>query len=146
GQHPAELAMRAGLRRQRDGRHAREFHEIVRERLHELDGALHRALRLEGMDVADAGKARHLLVEARVVLHRAGAERIQPAVDGVVLAREAYVMAHGLGLGEAGEADLRLALETTETRLRLGRRRKVDARAPYVADLEDQRLFMIETA
>ena len=37
------------------------------------------------MDVGEAGQPRHALVEARVVLHGAGAERKQPGVDGVVL-------------------------------------------------------------
>src|SRR4029450_6628789 len=47
----------------------------------------------------------HLLVEARVVLHRAGAERIEPHVDGVVLLAEPRVVAHHLRLGGAGEPD-----------------------------------------
>ena len=38
---------------------------------------------------AKPGQPRHLLVEARVVLHRAGAERIEARVDRVVLLRRA---------------------------------------------------------
>ncbi len=37
--------------------------------------------RLERMDVGEARQPRHLLVEPRIVLHRAGAERIEPDVD-----------------------------------------------------------------
>ncbi len=57
------------------------------------------------MDVGEARQARHALVEARIVLHRAGAEREQAQVDRVVLAAEARIVAHRLRLGQAGEAD-----------------------------------------
>ena len=114
--HAEKLAMGAGLRRERNGRHAGQRREIAGELAHELERALHGRDRLQGMDVAEAGQPRHALVEAGIVLHGAGAERKQPGVDAEVLLRQAHVMAHGLGLGEAGQADVALALEPAEAR------------------------------
>ena len=88
--------------------------ELVDQRI----GALHRVGRLQRMDVGEARHPRHLLVEPRIVLHRARAEREQAEVDRVILAAEPGIMAHRLGLGEAGEADRRVALEAAEARRR----------------------------
>ena len=52
------------------------------ERFDQLERALHGRDRLQRMDVGEARQPRHLLVEARIVLHRARAERIEPGVDG----------------------------------------------------------------
>src|SRR5690606_41755983 len=96
------------------------------------------------MDVTEAGRPRHLLVEARVVLHRAGSERVEPRVDRVVPLGQAYVMAHGLRLGQPRQADRTLALQAVEPRcdwLRLG---KIHTALRQAARLEDQRLLMVE--
>jgi hypothetical protein len=106
--------------------------------------ALHGRDRLHGMQIADAGEPRHLLVEARVVLHGAGAERIDAHVDGVVLLRELGVVAHHLRLAEARQADLALALQGAEAVLVLRDRGQVDAAAALHALLEDQRLFDLQ--
>ena len=60
---------------------------------------------LHRMEIGQARQPRHLLVEPRVVLHGAGAQRIEPHVDGVVLLAEAGVVADHLGLGQARQAD-----------------------------------------
>ena len=49
---------------------------------------------------AKPGQPRQLFVEARVVLHRARAERVEPAVDRVVLLRQPGEVAHDLRLAE----------------------------------------------
>ena len=54
-------------------------------------------------------------------------------------------MAHRLGLGEAGQADLALARMLAETRLERRRLVDVDAGRLVVADLEDQRLDLLES-
>ena len=64
-------------------------------------------LRRQGMQIAEAGQPRHLLVQARIVLHGAGAERIKPGVDGVIHARQAHIMADHFRLAEARQADRR---------------------------------------
>ena len=144
--HAAQLAVRARLGRQRDRRHAGQLDQPARELGDQLERALHGRERLQRMDVAEAGQPRHLLVEARVVLHRARAERKDAGVDGVVVLRQAHIVAHRLGLGEAGKAD-RLVRSSPPSRrrerlpARRDRRRSVGA-----ADLEDQRLLVLQPA
>ncbi|MNY63935.1 hypothetical protein D3C86_2009660 [compost metagenome] len=88
------------------------------------------------MDIGKAGQARHLLVEARIVLHRAGAQRIHAGVDRVVEPAEAHIVAHRLGLGKAGQVERHRALEAAEAAGRDGHIRQVDARMLGIADLE----------
>ncbi len=102
--------------------------------------------RLQRMDVGEARQPRHLLVEARIVLHRAGAERIEPGVDRIVLARQPHVMAQRLRLGEAGQADgVRRACAPSRS-AKSARLVDVDAGRLGAADLEQQRLLDVEAA
>ena len=144
--HAAHLAMRAGGRRHRHGRHAGQRLQPVRQAVDQLERALHGRDRLQGMQVADAGQARHLLVDARVVLHGARAQRIDAHVDGVVLLAEPRVVLHHLRLGEAGQADLAGAAQAVQAVLHLRRLRQVDAAAAGLAHLEDQRLLDLQRA
>ncbi len=109
GHQAAQLAVRAGLGRQGHRRHPRQRRQPVGQLVHQLQRALNRRLRLQRVDVREARQARHLLVQARVVLHRARAQRIQRQVDGVVLLAQAHIVAHGLWLRQAGQADRILA-------------------------------------
>ena len=144
--HAAELAVRAGLGAHRDRRHAGHLEQPAAELGDQLERAGHGRDRLQRMDVAEARQPRHLLVEARVVLHRARAERIDAGVDGVVLLAEAHVVAHRLRLGEAGEIDRRFAGVGAEARFRAGYVRQIDAGDVDAADLEQQRLLDLEAA
>ena len=130
--HAAHLAMRAGGGRHRHGRHAGQGLEPVRQAIDQLQRALHGRDRLQRMEVADAGEARHLLVDARIVLHGARAQRVDAHVDGVVLLAEPRVVLHDLRLGQARQADLAGAAQAVEAILRpsaapAGRRRSVPA-------------------
>ena len=86
-------------------------------------------VRLQRMDVGEARQPRHLLVEARVVLHRARAERVEAGVDRVVLLRQPREVAHRLRLatGPAGRsrpcASGRRGGPSTLRQRRAGRRR-----------------------
>ena len=91
--HAAKLAMRAGLGRQRHRLHAGQLKQPAAQLLHQRERALHRLLRLQRMDVREARQPRHLLVQARIVLHGARAEREDAGVDGVVLLAQADVVA-----------------------------------------------------
>ena len=101
--HAAELAVRAGLWRHCDGVHARHRQKRIRQRLDDLERPLRGRNRLQWVDVRESGQPRHFLVEAGIVLHRAGAQRIDPGVDRIIVARQAHVMADRLGLVEAGQ-------------------------------------------
>ena len=93
-----------GLGRERHRRHAGQRLQPVGQLVHQLERALDGGDRLQRMEVGEAGQARQLLVQPRVVLHGARAERIERQVDGVVLLAEPHIVAHRLRLGEAGQA------------------------------------------
>src|ERR1700724_3383928 len=98
------------------------------------------------MDIGESGEPRPLLVEPRVMLHRARAQRIEPAVDGVVLLRQPGEVADHLRLAETGQADLCLPLETAEARFEGRRISKIDAAAGGRPLLEDQSFFDLQPA
>src|SRR6185503_13643524 len=100
--------------------------------------------RLQGMQVANAGQPRDLLVDPRIVLHGARAQRVDAHVDGIVLLAEPRVVLHHLRLAEARQADLATAAQAVEAILHLRRLRQVDAAAPRLAHLEDQRLLDLQ--
>ena len=110
----AQLAMRAGLGRERHRAHIGEVEQPARQLLHQRERALHRRLRLQRMNIGEAFEPRHFLVEPRIMLHRAGAERIEPRIDRIILARQPHIMANSLRLREARQADRRLALQRAE--------------------------------
>src|SRR5579871_3846765 len=72
------------------------------------------------MDVGKTGQARHALIEPRVVLHGARAERKDAKVDGVVLLAEANIVAHHFRLSQAGKARRRRARDAAQTILGIG--------------------------
>ena len=140
-QNSAQFAMRARLGAHRDAFHAGQRDQPVRQLVDDAERALDGVLRLERVDVGESRHPRDLLVEARIVLHRAAAEREQAQVDGVVLPAEPRVMAHRLCLAEAGDAHFGGPFEPAETRAMSGRIGEIDAGGLARSDLEDQRLF-----
>ena len=103
-QDAGELAMRARCGLQGDGLHAGDFDERFFERAQHAERALRERFRLIGMRFGDAFQARDELVDARVVLHGAGAERIHAEIDRVVPGGEAREVADDLDLGELGQS------------------------------------------
>src|SRR5262250_698925 len=98
------------------------------------------------MDVGKTRKPRELLVQPRIVLHGARAERIEGRIDRGIALGEADVMAHGLGLGKSGETGRRLALERAQAILERRGFRKIHARMAFAAEVENERLLVVETA
>ena len=138
----AKLAMRARLGAHGDSLHAGQRQQPFGKLVHGLQRTAHGLLRLERVDVGKTGQPRDLLIEARVVLHRAGTERERPKIDGIVLPRQARVMTHGFGLRQTRQ---RHALLSKEARQRRKRLRfgviEIDATFAFAAEFEDQRLF-----
>ena len=97
-----ELALRPGRRLQRDAGESRQLGEDALEPPGQLEGALGHRLRSEGVRRGEARQARHLFVRPRVVLHRAGAQRIETLVDRKVQPREPREVAGDLDLGDLG--------------------------------------------
>ena len=95
-QDARELAMRAGGRLQRDRVHAGDLGQHPSRAPPSSPGALRERFGLIGMRPRQALDARHLLIDARVVLHGAGAERIEAEVDRVILRGEAREVANGV--------------------------------------------------
>ena len=83
-----------------DGVHASDFEEAVAERLHDAQSALRNFLGLIGMSVGEAFDASDKFVDARVVLHGAGAKRVHAEIDGVVPGGEAGEVADDFNLAD----------------------------------------------
>ena len=102
-QQPGELAVRAGARLERDVRQAGDLGQRALEAPHQLERALRVLGVLQRVQPRVAGQRRDPLVQLRVVLHRARAERVEAGVEVEVLLRERVVVAHDLGLGDLGQ-------------------------------------------
>ena len=137
-----ELAVRAGRRLERDAREPGEHLQRLLEPEEELEIALREVLGGVGVRVVEAGEARDLLVEPRVVLHRARAERVERRVDREVQLREAREVPHDVDFGGFHlPLDDRAVLFSVERgRIGLGHveRREEDADAPRAGGVEER--------
>ena len=121
-QQARQLALRAGGRLERDRVEARHLREDLLQPPHQLERALRAVLVLQRMEPREARERREPLVDPRVVLHRAGAERIEARVDAEVAGRELREVADELELRHLGEAR---RLGAAELVGKLRRRRQV---------------------
>ena len=160
-QHPAQFPVRPRLGAHRYAVHPGELDEPESEFVNHFQRAANRVDGLQRMDIGKARHPRNLLVEARVVFHRAGAEGKQAQIDGVVLPGKARIVPHCLGFGKAGKANGIGAFHAPQTVVRSRcrsirliraskvenpRKAEIDTRRLYAADLEDQRLFQHQGA
>ena len=99
-QQAGELAMGAGGGLQADVGQAANLAQRLLQQPHQLQRPLGPARVLGGVQAGVPGQRRHPLVEPRVVLHRAGAKRVEAAVEVEVAARELVVVADDLRLGD----------------------------------------------
>jgi hypothetical protein len=95
-----ELPLGTGGGLERDGVEPADLGEDLLQAPHELERALRALLLLERVQVAEPGQADEALVHARVVLHRARAERVEAGVDSEVSGRELGEVPDELGLGD----------------------------------------------
>ena len=102
-QDAGELAVRAGRGLQRDGVHAGDFEQAALQQVDDFENALRQRVGPVGMGLGEAFNAGDQLVDARVVLHGAGAERIHAQVDGVVPGGEAREVANDFDLAQLGQ-------------------------------------------
>ena len=96
------LAVRAGGRLQTDAGQTRDLGQRVFKLLDHFQSALRQLVGLTGAS-REAVDARHALVEPRVVLHRARAERVHPEIDRVVPRREPREVADDVDLADFGQ-------------------------------------------
>ena len=144
GQQPAQFAMGASLRAHRDRGHGRQRRKPAHQLGDEHQRALCGLLRLQWVEIAETREPRHLLVETRIVLHRARAERIEAGVDRIVHARQAHIVADNLWLRQSREPNRPLAAQIAQRAARYFRRRNIDAADARAAELEEQRFLMVE--
>jgi len=96
------------------------------------------------MDIRKSRQPRHLFVEARIMLHRAGPERIDSGVNCVVLLAETHIVPHGLRLREPRQTDLTTALQAAEPRRYQCRLSDIDSRILNRSQLKKERLFDLQ--
>ena len=118
---PRQLALRARSRLERDRVEARHLREDLLQSPHQLERALRPVLVLQRMEPRKSRERREPLVDPRVVLHRAGAERVEARVDAEVARRELREVADELELRHLGQAR---RLGAAELLGELGRRRQ----------------------
>ena len=140
-QQAAQFAMGTGFGAHRHTGHAGQLLEPFAQFMNDGKRTLHALFRLQRMGVGKAGHPRHLLIEAGIMLHRARAQREQAKVDGIILTRQAGIMAHRFGFAQAGQRNRRTAGHTAEAVQTIGQRRDVDAGLLNAALFEDQRFF-----
>ena len=99
-----QLALGAGRRLERDRVEPADLGEDLLQTPHELERPLRALLVLKRVQVAKARQAHDALVDPRVVLHGAGAERVEAGVDAERAVGERGEVAHELRLGDLGEA------------------------------------------
>ena len=142
-QQSGQFALRAGGRFERAGVHAGDFGEAIQQQLLNFQAALRELLRLVGMLGGDAVEARDEFVDARVVLHRAGAERVHAQIDRVVPRGKPREMADHFDFADFGKSLDRVAdIVRAQRRARVHRRhierREFDAALAGRGLLEDQ--------
>ena len=102
-EHARQLALRAGRRLQRHRVHAGDLGE------HRASSCISRSAPCDsdsgvsGCRRAKPGKPRHVLVDLRVVLHRARAERVEARVEPVVHLAQAREVTDHVELGHLGQ-------------------------------------------
>ena len=99
-----QLPLRSRGRLKGDGGQARDLGQDLLEAPHHLERTLSSVLLLERVQVAEAGQVHDALVDPRVVLHRARAERVEAGVDAEGARRDVREMTDELGLRDLGQA------------------------------------------
>ena len=101
--HARELAVRTGERAERHTAHAGDRLEHLLQLVQTGEEPLAVLRGRERMSRQELGQQRGRIAASGVVLHGAGAERIEMRVDGEVQLRQARVVAHGIELADLGQ-------------------------------------------
>ncbi len=108
-QDARELAVRARRRLQRNRIHAGDLDQALLQQVDDFKNSLRQRFRPIRMRLGQPLNPRHKLIHARVVLHRARAQRIHPQIDGVVPRREPREVANDFDLAQLRQQPGRLA-------------------------------------
>ena len=137
-QKSCEFAVRAGSGLESKAVHTRDRAEELFGNAQDVEAALDRVGRLQGVDVRKAREGGEVLVDSGVVFHRAGAERVKAFAHAVGPAGKSFVVAVDFDLRELwqrgrGRAQVRLRRE-----LRDVAGREVAAAAAFAAFFKEQ--------
>ena len=105
-QDARQLAVRPGHRLRRDSGHAGDRRQQLLQVVEHGECPLYRLGGLEGMKLPETGQGSHVLVELRVVLHRAGAERVEAGIHREVERGETGEVAHHVQFAYFGQVQL----------------------------------------
>ena len=106
-QHARQLALGAGRGLQCGGREASDGRQQPLKLEHDAQRALDGGVRLERVDVRDPRQTGHVLVDPRVVLHGARAQRVEDGVDGEVALSQMGEVTHDVELADLRQAQRR---------------------------------------
>ena len=139
-QDAGQLAVGAGVGRERDFVQPRNLREQALEAVHQRKGALGGLLRLHGVDVCQAGEASGHLVDPGIVLHRAATERVEAGVDAEVALRELREVTDDVRLRQLRQRDV-VSQQAARRQRRFWyvERRQDAADAPGTAEVERER-------
>ena len=98
------LAVRAGGRLQRNARQSGDFGEMLLKFVNDFQRALRFCLGSERMQICKARDTRDLFIQARVVLHRARAERVHALIDRIIPGRDAREVTNHVDFSYFGHA------------------------------------------
>ena len=136
----AELGVRTGRRIERERRHAEERAQRAFQLVHHLQRALRELVGRKGVQPSELGPRRDCIVDARIVLHRARAQRIEAEVDAESALRKARVMAHDVELAVIRQRKIIAQHGRREKAFERFAFLEVAVRTPLLAELEDQGL------
>src|SRR5215468_10059073 len=97
-----QFPMGSGGGLQCDGIHAADFGKAGLKGLLNIKRSLNPPGGHIGMSLRETFQTCHALIDFRVVLHRAGAERIEPEIDVIIPGRQTREMANDVDLTELG--------------------------------------------
>ena len=134
-----QLSLRAGGGLKRDRRQPGDLGQHPLETPHQLECSLRALVLLMRVQVAEAREPGEPLVDARVVLHRAGAERVEAGVDAEGAIGQSSEVAHDLRFRELGESrGLRAPERVGQLRDRQVGTRRAPGTTSRTRALEDQ--------
>ena len=140
-QQRGELGVRAGGRVQRERRHSEQRSQRAFELPHHCKRSLREAIGRERMQIAQRRNVGHGVVDPRIVLHRARAERIERGVDAECLLREPGEVTDDVQLRVVGQRQLVAQRVCRQQRLERGSGGQVAVGATLLPGVEDQRRF-----
>ena len=94
-----EFAVRAGRRLQGELSHAEDAAQEFLQVIHQRQIPLGKSIRGFGMQAGESGHGRNIFVNFRIVLHRAGTERIKTQIQTKVSPRQIGIMPHQVDFG-----------------------------------------------